>query len=121
MDSHDDRKSNPSDGYFFLNPSDTDPKRMKKERDKARELKKTTWWKQKLSSGICHYCQGRFSPRDLTMDHLVPLARGGQSVKNNLVPACKSCNTQKKLATPVDLLLDQISSEKKPSEDPDQD
>ncbi|MDP7176128.1 MAG: HNH endonuclease signature motif containing protein, partial [SAR324 cluster bacterium] len=34
--------------------------------------------------------------RQLTMDHLVPLARGGRSVKSNLVPCCKSCNTQKK-------------------------
>jgi len=30
------------------------------------------------------------------MDHLVPLSRGGRSVKGNLVPACKDCNTKKK-------------------------
>jgi len=30
------------------------------------------------------------------MDHLVPLARGGKSIKANLVPACKECNTKKK-------------------------
>jgi 5-methylcytosine-specific restriction enzyme A len=32
----------------------------------------------------------------LTMDHLVPLIRGGRSTKGNLVPACKPCNTKKK-------------------------
>ena len=100
--------------YYFLDRADTDPKRMKKERDKARELKKTSWWKQKLSEGICHHCQGRFKPNELTMDHLVPLARGGQSVKNNLVPSCKACNSKKKLATPVDLLLKQIEKENDP-------
>ena len=46
------------------------------------------------------------------MDHLVPLARGGQSVKNNLVPACKECNAKKKLHTPVDLLFQKLEEEK---------
>jgi 5-methylcytosine-specific restriction protein A len=101
------------DEYFLLNKADTDPKRIKKEREKARELRASSWWKQKISEGICHHCGQKFQPRDLTMDHLVPLARGGQSVKNNLVPSCKSCNNQKKLATPVDLLLKQLEDEKK--------
>jgi 5-methylcytosine-specific restriction enzyme A len=30
------------------------------------------------------------------MDHVVPLARGGLSSKNNLVPCCKECNNDKK-------------------------
>jgi hypothetical protein len=46
------------------------------------------------------------------MDHLVPLARGGVSVKGNVVPACKECNAKKKLHTPVDLLFLQIEQEK---------
>jgi len=32
------------------------------------------------------------------MDHLVPLARGGKSIRANLVPVCKECNTRKKAA-----------------------
>lgn len=43
------------------------------------------------------------------MDHIVPLARGGVSAKNNLVPACKSCNAGKKLKTPVEEILDALS------------
>jgi 5-methylcytosine-specific restriction protein A len=103
------------DEFYFLNQKDTDPKRLKAERDKARELRKTPWWKEKLRAGLCHYCQKVFRPAELTMDHLVPLARGGRSVKNNLVPACKSCNSGKKLATPVDLLLREIEAGKKDS------
>jgi len=34
--------------------------------------------------------------QDITMDHLVPLSRGGLSTKDNLVPSCKSCNNKKK-------------------------
>ena len=32
----------------------------------------------------------------LTMDHIVPLGRGGTSVRGNVAPSCKDCNTRKK-------------------------
>ncbi len=103
------------DEFFHLDPNHTDSKRIKKERDKARELRASPWWKEKIKAGICHYCEKKFNAKQLTMDHLVPLARGGLSTKNNLVPACAGCNAKKKLATPVDEILKQISTEKKQS------
>jgi 5-methylcytosine-specific restriction endonuclease McrA len=69
---------------------------IKRERAKARELRRSQWWKKRRGAGICYYCGGRFPPRTLTMDHLVPLVRGGRSTKGNLVPACKECNTNKR-------------------------
>ena len=72
------------------------PEHIKKERAKARELRKSQWWKRKLNERVCYYCEQRFAPSELTMDHKVPLARGGFSTKANLVPSCKVCNTQKK-------------------------
>lgn len=36
------------------------------------------------------------------MDHLVPLARGGRSTKENLVPSCKECNNLKKSMLPLE-------------------
>jgi 5-methylcytosine-specific restriction endonuclease McrA len=65
------------------------------EKNMARDLRRTRWWKEKLAQGICHYCKGSFAPEELTMDHVVPLAQGGKSVKQNLVCACKQCNTDK--------------------------
>jgi 5-methylcytosine-specific restriction enzyme A len=73
---------------------------LKKERDKARKLRSSQWWKRKSSLGICHYCKNNFLPKELTMDHIIPLARGGKSEKFNLVPCCKECNTQKKQFLP---------------------
>lgn len=73
---------------------------IKKERAKARELRNTQWWKRKRAAGICHYCGKTVGPAELTMDHIVPLARGGRSEKFNLVPCCKTCNTQKKQLLP---------------------
>lgn len=78
---------------------------IKRERQKSRELKKTSWWKQKLSDGACYYCGQKFSKEELTMDHKVPLARGGVSSRNNIVVACKKCNNEKTYKTSVELLL----------------
>jgi len=75
---------------------------IKKEKAKARDLRKTQWWKQKCSPGICHYCQQTVPPQELTMDHIVPIVRGGRSTKNNLVPACKTCNNRKKHSLPME-------------------
>jgi 5-methylcytosine-specific restriction endonuclease McrA len=69
---------------------------IKREKAKARELRKTGWWKAKVSGGVCYYCKKVVPPGDLTMDHLIPLSVGGKSVKNNLVAACKECNSKKK-------------------------
>ncbi len=73
-----------------------DEKEIKKEKAKARELRHSQWWKNLRGQGVCHYCKKRFNARDLTMDHLIPLSRGGKSVKGNIVPACKECNNKKK-------------------------
>ena len=75
---------------------------LKKERAKARKLRNTQWWKRRRSSGVCHYCGKIFPPSELTMDHLIPLVRGGRSEKFNLVPCCKCCNTQKQQLLPCE-------------------
>jgi len=77
-------------------------KRIKAERQKARELRASQWWKRKLAVGVCHHCGGKFLPRELTMDHLVPIIRGGKSTKGNLVPCCKKCNSERKYRLPFE-------------------
>ena len=46
-------------------------------------------WKRQAKP--CAYCP---APAD-TIDHAVPLVRGGTNYEGNLVPACKSCNSSK--------------------------
>jgi 5-methylcytosine-specific restriction protein A len=75
---------------------------IRKERSKARELRKTQWWKRKCSTGVCHYCGKNVNPKDLTMDHRIPVVRGGKSTKGNVVPVCKECNDKKKYMLPVE-------------------
>lgn len=75
---------------------------LSRERRKARELRQTEWWKRRCAKGVCHYCGRPIPARELTMDHVVPLARGGRSTKGNLVPACKDCNNKKKNLLPME-------------------
>jgi len=82
-----------------------DPEFLKSERNKARELRKSQWWKNQLGKGVCHYCENRFHPSDLTMDHRVPIARGGHSSKSNVVPACKACNSKKQSQLEVEMAI----------------
>jgi len=75
---------------------------FKREKEKARILRKTRWWQKKISKGECIYCGRRFPPSELTMDHVVPLARGGRTTKGNVAPVCKDCNTKKKYLLPME-------------------
>ncbi len=43
----------------------------------------------------CVYCGKNFTFTELTMDHLLPLSRGGQHTLSNILPACRSCNSKK--------------------------
>ncbi len=75
---------------------------IRKEREKARKLRNTRWWRRKISRGICYYCGAKVGSKNLTMDHIIPLSRGGKSTRENIVPACKECNNKKKYLLPVE-------------------
>ncbi len=83
--------------YFISYVSEED---LKRERARAREIRNSQWWKRRLSQGRCHYCGKEFPPKEMSMDHIVPLIRGGKSTKGNVVPACKDCNNKKKHLLP---------------------
>ncbi len=93
-----------------------DEEHIKREKARARELRNSPWWKRKRSTGICYYCGKKFKPSDLTMDHLVPVIRGGKSSPGNLVPACKECNNKKKYLLPMEW-DEYLGSLKKQNED----
>lgn len=75
---------------------------IKRERHKARALRESQWWKRRLAKGLCYYCGESTPPGELTLDHIVPVARGGKSTKGNVVTACKACNNAKKQLLPME-------------------
>lgn len=98
-----------------------DETEVRKEKHKARELRQSQWWKRRCAKGICHYCEAEIPARELTMDHVVPLARGGKTTKGNVVPACKECNNRKKQLLPMEWeeWLERNRSTKDPAQTPD--
>jgi 5-methylcytosine-specific restriction enzyme A len=75
---------------------------VKREKSKARALRRTHWWARRIESGVCYYCGREVGRENLTMDHIVPLSRGGKSTKGNIVACCKECNNRKKYLLPLE-------------------
>ena len=88
--------------WLDLNP---DPAHVRREREKARELRKTDWWRALVAKGVCHYCHRNVGAENLTLDHVVPVSRGGRSTRGNCVPCCKECNNTKKSYTHAEQVL----------------
>ncbi len=79
-----------------------DPDLLKRERAKARELRLSQWWKRRITEGVCYYCRRTVGRANLTLDHIVPMGRGGRSTRGNVVPACKECNSKKQSLVPME-------------------
>lgn len=87
-------------------------KQARAQRRRARKLElpdtlTVTQWEAILAAYKfrCAYC-GKGSK--LTMDHIIPLAKNGGTTADNIVPACKHCNSVKHIGLPpkpVNLVL----------------
>jgi 5-methylcytosine-specific restriction endonuclease McrA len=64
---------------------------LTRERRRAEDLADSSWWKNRLIRGRCHFCGGDFSAAEIVMDFKVALASGGKAERGNAVPSCRSC------------------------------
>lgn len=48
-----------------------------------------------ISGCICWYCEREKAEEELTIDHIIPIAAGGNDAWTNLALACSSCNRKK--------------------------
>ena len=62
--------------------------------------------KQEQYGGRCLYCGAK--NRKLSKDHVIPISQGGDDTINNIVPACKSCNS-KKHAKPLEVFFEGVT------------
>lgn len=60
----------------------------------------------------CQYCGDHRHAKDLTLDHILPRAQGGESTPANLVTACVKCNQRKGNRTPEQARMPLLTSQK---------
>ena len=69
----------------------------------AVKIRRERWWKV-LRRDPCAYCGERHKRRDMTVDHIVPKAKGGGHWEN-VTGACRPCNSDKGPMSLLDFLL----------------
>lgn len=63
----------------------------------------------------CGYCGAHGTIKTLTIDHILPSSKGGKTVWNNVITACRSCNSYKDDRTPEQAGMTLLVKPKKPS------
>ncbi len=61
-------------------------------------LRLRTWKREQYVGHMslpCFYCGVHMTRQDATVDHVIPIARGGPDVANNYALACSPCNSDK--------------------------
>ncbi len=62
----------------------------------------------------CQYCGKRYATKELNLDHVIPISRGGKSDWNNVVCCCFNCNAKKSNKSISEIGLSLIKKPKKP-------
>ena len=63
---------------------------------------------------MCQYCGKEFAAALLTLDHVVPISQGGKTQWENVVTACKTCNTKKGNRRPLEAGMSLLKKPKAP-------
>ena len=77
--------------------------RGKKKNTRRRISQKVLYRRQ---GGYCAGCSHYFQPRNLTIDHIVPKAKGGKDDISNLQLLCHACNQLKGAGSQEQLLAE---------------
>jgi len=67
---------------------------------------------------VCQYCGRHFPSHLLSIDHVVPRSRGGETTWENVVCACLRCNVRKGGRTPHESRLKLIRTPTRPKHNP---
>lgn len=63
----------------------------------------------------CQYCGERFEEKELTLDHVTPVSKGGGNSWENLVTSCFQCNNKKGDRLPLQAGMKLLKQPKQPN------
>lgn len=66
-------------------------------------------WLKNHFNNQCAYC---FSDKQISMEHFIPLSKGGLHCISNIIPACKLCNSRKNNQDPETWVSKHFSTER---------
>jgi 5-methylcytosine-specific restriction endonuclease McrA len=66
----------------------------------------------------CQYCGKRFPTSELSLDHVMPRSRGGDTSWENIVCSCVACNVRKGGRTPAEAHMHLVRQPYKPKRSP---
>ena len=66
----------------------------------------------------CQYCGRQLPTSQLSLDHVVPRSRGGETTWENVVASCYRCNTKKGGRTPQEARMQLMRKPARPKENP---
>jgi 5-methylcytosine-specific restriction endonuclease McrA len=66
----------------------------------------------------CQFCGKKFPTSELSLDHVTPRSKGGQTTWENIVCACVACNVRKGGRTPREAGMTLIRKPEKPKRSP---
>ena len=66
----------------------------------------------------CQYCGSWPPAHQLSLDHVVPRSRGGETTWENVVCCCLRCNTRKGGRTPAEARMKLLQTPRKPAQSP---
>jgi 5-methylcytosine-specific restriction endonuclease McrA len=67
---------------------------------KPKKTKLTLFDLAKLCDYTCQYCFEKFPLKQLSIDHIQPVSKGGRNTNDNICLACTKCNRDKSNITP---------------------
>ncbi len=74
-------------------PPEATGRRRKRHRGSPRGARAVVLEREACAAGHrCHWCRRHLEADEVTLDHLIPVGRGGLDEAENLVPCCADCN-----------------------------
>lgn len=59
-------------------------------------------------NGVCYMCLDQFDFKDMEMDHLIPISKGGKHEASNVKMSCSKCNKRKGVKLPGEMLYQMV-------------